>query len=348
MNPQVFVCRSCQQPFQVLPQQAGRLVKCPTCDQAAEIPAFVSPPPSVPNSEAPSEEPPIQPELIFNCTHCQLPFGVTRQMFGTRVACPHCRQIVEIEDPEFPSQPIEIAVRKKPPKPKSAPLRDAEIPKQPEETSTATFVPRKEKDNNQSPGANPEDQAKRPKRKQKSAANQAAPKSNQQPVSDSNRKTLTNGNKAVASKPAPKSIDHLLPPETESLIRQSANANNQHAAGESDTTSNQGNMAAAALPTGGQASEPQPIDHLLPPRFDVFDHTLIRISRPSDFKVLLPDGSGGVKQIDKRIVTLEHNGQQVSLTALTPQERSRRRMITNSIAILLGIVILAVAFSMLT
>lgn len=92
----------------------------------------------------------------------------------------------------------------------------------------------------------------------------------------------------------------------------------------------------------------EPIDHLLPPRFDVLDPSQLGIkSGKSQFKVLIPDGKGGMAQVDRRVVNVDHDGERVSLVVMTPEQKRRRRIIQNSIAILIGIIVMWLAFQML-
>jgi hypothetical protein len=96
-------------------------------------------------------------------------------------------------------------------------------------------------------------------------------------------------------------------------------------------------------------NRPEPIDHLLPPRFDVLDPSQMRVKAgKAEFKVLLPDGKGGMAQVDQRIIRVEHDGERVSLVAMTPEQKSRRRFIQNIIAIIIGIAIMWLAFTVLT
>jgi len=88
-------------------------------------------------------------------------------------------------------------------------------------------------------------------------------------------------------------------------------------------------------------------EELLPPRFEIEDTTRIRASAADDFKVVLPDAEGGLKQFDQRILHVEYGGEKVSLIATTPEEQQRRRTINNLISIVIGIVILAVAYWLL-
>ena len=90
------------------------------------------------------------------------------------------------------------------------------------------------------------------------------------------------------------------------------------------------------------------IDHLLPPRFDVPDPSRLPVDmRKRRSKVLLPDGEGGTTQFDERVMRVEHEGHQFSLVSLSPEQKARRRLIQNIIAIVIGIIIMAVAFTIL-
>ena len=74
----------------------------------------------------------------------------------------------------------------------------------------------------------------------------------------------------------------------------------------------------------------------------------MRLSTGKDqFKVFLPDGKGGTQQVDQRLVRVEHEGEQVSLVAMTENEKRRRRLIQNIVAIVIGIIIMAIAFQLL-
>ena len=87
-----------------------------------------------------------------------------------------------------------------------------------------------------------------------------------------------------------------------------------------------------------EAFQPKPIDHLLPPKFEVPDP--VRFPSRKDGKVLLPDGQGGYQSADPGIVTITHKGQVYHLQKMTPQQRSRRRIIHNSIAILVAVLLI--------
>lgn len=305
MKSRVFGCPSCQQPFQVLAEQAGQIVQCPSCAQSVEIPVSAFTSQTVADSAeatatATHKHKPTGPELVSKCDNCQGRFGITTEMFGTQVACPHCQQAVEIKDPEADVPEINI-----------------DTTKQTGKSSTTNQYLIRKKD--QSP-AGPGSPTQTP---------------GQAPAAGTSDKQLTDGllPPTVARTDSNKSnTDKKLPSKEVKRLKEE----------ETSPTKPAKNHQAAK-------SQPDPITHLLPPRFDVADPTRIRVSGSApDHKILLLDGAGGLKQVDERIVQIEHDGQKISLVALTPQQRMRRRLITNAIAILLGIAILAIAFSFLT
>lgn len=66
-----------------------------------------------------------------------------------------------------------------------------------------------------------------------------------------------------------------------------------------------------------------------------------------NFKVILPDGQGGMAQVDNRVLRVKHGQREVSLVSMTPKEKARKRLIQNIITIAIGIVVLAIAFAIL-
>ena len=284
MKSQVFGCPSCQQPFQVLADQAGQIVQCPGCAQSVEIPATAfSHHETLPESQAT-----VPSQMVSTCDQCHGQFGVTEEMFGTQVACPHCRQATQIQDPfvEVPVIKIELI----------------------------------DKSNN----------ANAPKAKNEKSETIERRKEAFEPLTA----------KDTPEKP---SVADLLPPTNDSV-----DSKVQKNQASSATTDAQLSDRGESTKEKSHEEERAPVDDLLPPRFEVADPTRIRVGSLPDNKILLPDGEGGLKQVDQRIVQVEHRGQKVSLVALTPKQRIRRRIITNMIAILIGIAILWMAFMWLT
>ena len=72
------------------------------------------------------------------------------------------------------------------------------------------------------------------------------------------------------------------------------------------------------------------------------------VGRSNDnFKVFLPDGQGGTAQMDNRVLRVKHGHKEVSLVSMTDEQRARQRLIQNIIAIVIGIVVMALAFTIL-
>ncbi len=99
------------------------------------------------------------------------------------------------------------------------------------------------------------------------------------------------------------------------------------------------------LPLPEPVFEPQPVDHLLPPRFDVPDPKRFPTRLGSD-EVILPDGDGGYRSVDANIVTITHKGQLYQLKRMTPQQRRRRKAIHNTVMI--GVAMLLIYLTLRT
>lgn len=78
-----------------------------------------------------------------------------------------------------------------------------------------------------------------------------------------------------------------------------------------------------------------PKKDLLPPKFIV--------DQASANVVILPSADGGTQVIDPNVVHIKHGNQTISLTALTPTQRARRRAIQNFVILLLAALMLAAA-----
>jgi DNA-directed RNA polymerase subunit M/transcription elongation factor TFIIS len=99
------------------------------------------------------------------------------------------------------------------------------------------------------------------------------------------------------------------------------------------------------LPLQEPVFEPQSVDHLLPPQFDIPDPKRFPTRLGSD-EVILPDGDGGYRSVDANIVTITHNGQLYQLKRMTPDQRRRRKAIHNTVMI--GVAILLIYLTLRT
>lgn len=90
---------------------------------------------------------------------------------------------------------------------------------------------------------------------------------------------------------------------------------------------------------------PKPLAALLPPRFPrpELQPAAQRGSNRSG-EVVLPTADGGTVIVKQNIQVIEHQGQSVELRSLPPQVRQRRRQITNTIVMAVGLLILILAF----
>ncbi|MGB1928758.1 MAG: hypothetical protein ACPIA2_14880 [Mariniblastus sp.] len=354
MKLQALGCPSCQQPFQVAETQAGQVVACPSCAQPIEIPADIF---AEPQEVA-------QPQQVQTCGTCSGQFGITPDMFGQTVGCPHCQATVEIgfdgsEKAAVPAPPEpDFKIKSKKTRWKSSSKVKSSKAKYRKKVSKIKPIER---------GAEAEDS---PVESQRRAEPGKLPDKNV--PSPPRKSSKENGNATVGSSdlvpPKKKRVakthsvdlDRSEPPSKEYVDKNVSTVadtvTNEHLGAELDGLTSEADMQGGAVPLDTspvvavleKEDTRVSIEHLLPPRFDVLDPSRLKMSREeSEFKVLLPDGDGGTKQVDNRVVRVSHAGEQVSLVASSDKEKSRRRMIQNVIAILIGVLILAGAFWLL-
>ena len=89
------------------------------------------------------------------------------------------------------------------------------------------------------------------------------------------------------------------------------------------------------------------LEHLLPPRFLADDPDQPFQQSTSPTKVVLPDGSGGVQQVNSRIVTVEYRGLPVELVSRSPEDQIRYRRTVNALSILVGLIMIGIAIAIL-
>jgi DNA-directed RNA polymerase subunit RPC12/RpoP len=355
MKLQALGCPSCQQPFQVAETQAGEVVACPSCAQPIEIPANVFAQPE--NLE--------QPQHVHTCSDCNGQFGVTPDMFGQTVGCPHCEAAVEIGSdgnknppvPQAPESDFEINNKKSKTRWKSSSRVKSskskyrkKVPKiNPIETATeAEAGPvkmrrRTESENPTEKGLSPAEAAQKADGDNPVVSLDLAPPK---------KKRVPKTHLVVSSQSEPPAQAFLN--KDVSTVADTMTNENLGAELGGLATDLKINNVSQLVDTPSVVSESEvkddrvSIEHLLPPRFDVLDPVRLIFNREeSEFKVVLPDGDGGTKQVDNRVVRVSHAGEQVSLVASSDKEKSRRRLIQNVIAIMIGIMILAGAFWLL-
>jgi DNA-directed RNA polymerase subunit RPC12/RpoP len=357
MKFQVFGCPSCQQPFQVAETQVGQLVQCPSCAQTVEIQA---------NAFAEIEQHPAE-QRVYACPNCTGQFGVTPDMFGQHVGCPHCKTNILVQAPDAPQQSAvapEINTDVSPSKQRKDVSKRWKSPVNPDGQKDL-FAPGFEQPKR---GTDPQTQPVRRTEEPKSVSADLKPPSQSNPSSDKraaaelhppNQKSppKKTSNKRSEDVSPPRKRDVVPPPSTPEpkSLAVATPAKKADAEIVSSTVAEDqvnGRSPEAELDSEtkqpDEINQPDSIGHLLPPRFDVLDPTRMRLSTGKDqFKVFLPDGKGGTQQVDQRLVRVEHEGEQVSLVAMTEKEKRRRRLIQNIVAIVIGIIIMAIAFQLL-
>jgi hypothetical protein len=216
------------------------------------------------SSPAPTRSLDRDEPLVFSCPECANQFGITEDLYGKQVGCPHCHATVVIHDSESTPPQIEVS-----------------------RTRVKIDVA--------------------------GASDSAAEKI---------RVAALSGVSQIVVDSAPKQ-----PPEDQ------------------DVTDGAGSESAELA----EKFVPQNIDHLLPPRFDVIDpeQLALRSRRSADRQVILPDGQGGLKKVDDRIVRVKHGAEEIKLVALSPAELRRRRQIQTAIFMIGGAFILAIIFALL-
>ncbi len=348
----VFGCPNCQQPFQVGATQAGQVVQCPTCAQSVEIPADAF------ENALQSTAPPTAPEdpIVFECPMCQGQFGVTQSMHGQKVACPHCQAPTLVQ--------IKSNARQENTETLPPPVIKTNVPI----SKTQKREIKKRAKRKQKPKLNKELFAPEPKPPADTAPMESSstPQNQAKTKPDSSGKPTKDPRSGPPSKPQPKkqkwrgATPPAKPPEPESpppATTDLVETTNPHppsvAAIEikplGDVAIVEDAKVEIEVEVDAKAEDSDPsIAHLLPPKFTAMDPGRLRVNVGGDqFKIMLPDGKGGMAQMDNRVLHVKHGEEKVSLISLTPSQKARRRLIQNIIAILIGIAVMALAFTIL-
>ncbi len=348
MSSVVLQCPICTKPFGVLPEQAGQVMKCPSCLQPVTIPneladanQTASPPP--PQSPSPGQ--------LFACPACAQSFGVTSQMYGQQVGCPHCQQTVLIQSstgtesgkskdvaPELPASQDLFAPGYQPTQDSNpAPKKQAGKKRKSKTKSPSSSSQEKNADKTESLAVKP------PAFRQPKPTKSSTESSDRESKSKNDVKSKTNPNppKGMSSLSGP-SITPILPPTVDATDVEKTRVDIHP-----DSSTDVDRQSHALLKDNEPTAHQQKIAAMLPPRFDVEDPENLRFKTGIDNKVFLPDGEGGIQQVDQRVLRVQHDGQDVHLVSMSAEDRSRRRAFRNTMMIVIGIIILVIAFVLL-
>lgn len=330
----VFQCPACTSSFRVAREHAGRLVECPNCKQKVLVPKDVG------KLDSPTPHP--KKATVKRCPSCDGEFRVADKHKHQPVACPHCGDTVspggkgrsstdaDMFAPGHQSNPksdkptIQVRTgKKKPGKKKAAtkislPQPPSVKPPAPEEPTPQPTLPK--------PVSLPKPDLSQ-KRQPDPAAEQATPKPNQ-------------------SKTPPKITEPAAPTnkkKTATTPPKASETTQKHPSAEKDSTAEK--PGTSETPDRSAASS---VAHRLPPKFTAVDPgDMYAEARGEDHKVILPDGDGGFQRIDSRVVHVHRDGKKVQLYSAPKEKKERRRFLQNILAILIGILVLAVAFYLL-
>ena len=92
---------------------------------------------------------------------------------------------------------------------------------------------------------------------------------------------------------------------------------------------------------------PQPVDHLLPPKFSAVDPAFFYRRHQDGSQVLLPSEDGNLKVVDNRIVRIEHNGQIYELISSPEYDRIQKTIVNNLLAVIICGLLIAIVMTLL-
>jgi len=323
---------------------------------------------------------PEEPQA-FGCPSCGGQFGVTQDMNGQRVACPHCDAptLIQLNVPASSVQPTAVPVDPEPvddgpliktnlpvSRKKKKKLRRIAKSRGPARIDQDLFAPednRGEAAPAAPPASVPSPPIATPPTPATAAPNTpvAAEPTTTPPAASSSAppsQIAPNPRPQSAPKPESASLPPLVPklrpaaPATKTQLEaKSATTQSAHQEAQNVTTTESSRFSdlreadtKQAKRIGAPEQDSMSIAHLLPPKFNVLDPAKMGNEK---FKIVLPDGQGGMAQMDNRVLRVKHAGKQVSLVTMTPEQRAKKRLIQNIVAILLGVAIMAIAFTIL-
>ena len=290
--------------------------------------------------------------LVFRCPGCQQPFKVLAEQAGQTVRCPGCEDPVKIPAAEAP-QPQAAASKESLPK-SDAQAKAEEVqaygcPKcekpfgvYPSMFGSAMACPHCQqtilvqpntKQTAQSPPVVSPSAAKAkldPKTKPPVTPKQKSepPKSVQPGVSPAD---VQSGDSATAEPPP---------------ISAAAGTVAQTVVAPTEQTKDT-EQSAEAAETPVVVFEPQPVDHLLPPKFSAVDPAFFYRRHQDGSQVLLPSEDGNLKIVDNRIVKIEHNGRTYELISSPEYDRIQKSIVNNLLAVIICGLLIAIVMTLL-
>ena len=277
----------------------------------------------------------------FRCQHCREPFGVTKEMFGSTVACPHCQKPNKLNPTSKSHQSPPKSSPEPPGSPKSPSGRGTPERKEiPAEVSNDLIPPKRSKDkkpatdrpatppqfNPTPPPVGKDEQGQSPPAK----ANPTEPPL--PPGSSPDRDPPAFKVKSKSKKSKSKKIE--LAPVVDTVEKTDSDKSV-----ETPSKVEDGNGAVPAL------SREEVIKTLLPPKFLVGGRAARRSA--STGMVLVPDSEGGYREVEDTVARVTHGGREIQLRTYTKQELSRRRQIFQIAVFVFCLLVLLFVFYLL-
>lgn len=290
--------------------------------------------------------------LVFRCPGCQQPFKVLAEQAGQTVRCPGCEDPVKIPAAEAP-QPQAAASKESLPK-SDAQAKAEEVqaygcPKcekpfgvYPSMFGSAMACPHCQqtilvqpntKQTAQSPPVVSPTAAKaklEPKTKPPVTPKQKfEPKKSAQPsVSPAD---VQSGDSATAEPPPISTAAGTVAPTVVAPTEQTKETE----------------QSAEPAETPVVVFQPQPVDHLLPPKFSAVDPAFFYRRHQDGSQVLLPSEDGNLKIVDNRIVKIEHNGRTYELISSPEYDRIQKSIVNNLLAVIICGLLIAIVMTLL-
>lgn len=122
-----FACPHCDKHLAAPPELAGKVIKCPDCNQSFTVPKPA--PVSAPVVQPPKPEPLVeQSNIEFECPSCHEPLASPPDMAGTENQCPACNHTFTVPRPASGVSPIRIVRTKTSAPPKAAAPTPSTVP----------------------------------------------------------------------------------------------------------------------------------------------------------------------------------------------------------------------------
>lgn len=291
---------------------------------------------------------------ILQCPNCAQPFQVLAEQAGTHVHCPACQQIVAVPQQLPAGNQVDSAAETEKPQSAQGAGQQAASPRNicacPECQQPFGIVPEMLGTPVACPHCNatvtvqsePEQELptlpiEKPIKKKGGVQPKARPPKELpgSPAAASKSKSRWKGDKSA---------------DTELFAPGYLGEDRPHANGDGPSGKSRKNLTTSQFLVEDDRGENtelerKPVDHLLPPTFDVADPDSMQVKVFGDQqKVLLPDGQGGVKKVDSRLLRVKHGGQDFHLTNSTSAEKAQRRLIINIVTVAILMVLLVLIF----